>query len=52
MARSFESVTVINDCNMTRDIEDPYSDEEIDGSMSESDTVINGSAETLNLRHE
>jgi len=41
-------VTVINDCNTTKDIDELYSDDDVDGSLSESDTVINGSAETLN----
>jgi len=34
---------------MTRDIEELYNDDEIDDSRSESDTVTNGSTETLHL---
>jgi len=48
---SITPVTVKNDCNTSEDIEELCSDDEIDSTLSESDTVINGSSEALNLMH-
>ena len=42
-------VIVINDYNMTRDIEELYNDDKIDDSRSENDIVINEAIETLHL---
>jgi len=42
-------VIVINDYNMTRDIEELYNDDKIDDSCSENDIVINEAIETLHL---
>ena len=42
-------VIVINDYNMTRDIEELYNDDKVDDSRSENDIVINGVIETVHL---
>ena len=42
-------VIVINDYNMTRDIEELYNDDKIDDSRSENDIVIDEAIETLHL---
>ena len=52
LTKGGSGVTVKNDCNTSKDFTESLSDNEIDGVMSDSDTVINESAETLNLMHE